>query len=179
MDRRPPLSKILSAYNNYWGDDVTCNIRCPICGFEYQHCLTPQVADSQDSYEAHWGGRGDLIVIPVWGECGSEWEMCFGFHKGVTGTFVRLIKSCKPESYVYFIEAVGLDKIKIGTSDDPEKRLKQLATGSAVTLELKVKISANIELEKELHKKFEHLRVDKEWFYAAREIREYINKASL
>ncbi len=30
------------------------------------------------------------------------------------------------ESYVYFIEAVGRDEIKIGLSGDPEKRLKQL-----------------------------------------------------
>lgn len=112
MERRLPLTKILNALDNSWGDGVTCDIRCPVCGCEYQHCLTPQVVDGQDNYKADWGGRGDLTVIPVWGECGSKWEICFGFHKGITSTFVRLIKSCKPQSYVYFIEAVGLDKVE-------------------------------------------------------------------
>jgi hypothetical protein len=49
---------------------------------------TEQV-DSGDRYRAGWSGRGDLLVVPVEGECGHNWEVCFGFHKGETILFAR------------------------------------------------------------------------------------------
>ncbi|PQV64447.1 hypothetical protein B1R32_105129 [Abditibacterium utsteinense] len=178
-ESRLSMLSVLSKFDDYWGDGITREIRCPICEFEYQHCENPQVIDGKDDYKANWDGRGNLIVIPVWGECGSKWEICFGSHKGYTAAFVRLITSCEETgSYVYFIEAVGLGKIKIGTSDAPKKRLQQLATGSAVTLDLIAMIPGDAQIEKELHKKFDHLRVDREWFFAAKELREYIKIAT-
>ena len=109
------------------------------------------------------------------GEYGCEWELCFGFHKGNTASFVRIVKSCKgPKSFVYFIEAVGLSRIKIGTSDSPEKRLNQLATGSAVPLKIVAIIPGDTELERQLHRRFDHLRFDKEWFHATKELQAYI-----
>jgi DNA-directed RNA polymerase subunit RPC12/RpoP len=77
-------------------------------------------------------------------------------------------------SWVYFIEAVGLNKIKIGTSDDPEKRLRELATGSAVPLRILAKMQGNVELETTLHRRFEHLRFDREWFHATKELLTFI-----
>lgn len=68
---------------------------CPCCGHEYQHFGQPDLIDSGDDYNAGWGGRGDLIVIPFCGECGSEWDLCFGFHKGVTATFIRVRIDCR------------------------------------------------------------------------------------
>lgn len=53
--------------------------------------------DGGDNYEAKWGGRGDLAVIPMWGECGSQWEVCIGFHKGQSRIFVRVSESCKAQ----------------------------------------------------------------------------------
>ncbi len=63
-------------------------IHCPVCGFNYQHADGVTEVDGGDMYEAGWGGRGDLIRIPFWGECGHTWDLCLGFHKGDTFLFV-------------------------------------------------------------------------------------------
>lgn len=65
------------------------DIKCPICAFEYQSAGTPVVEPGNDAYEASWEGRGDLLIIPFLCEDGHKWELCFGFHKGMTGVFVR------------------------------------------------------------------------------------------
>ena len=69
--------------------------QCPCCGYEYVHAGTPHVIDGDDSYRAGWGGRGDLIIVPFGCECGSEWDLCFGFHKGLTQTFLRVRADCR------------------------------------------------------------------------------------
>ena len=74
------------------------NLRCPCCGDEYNHIGAPYMKDGGDNYEAKWHGRGDLNVIPMSGECGSEWELCVGFHKGEAPIFVRVIKDCRNKS---------------------------------------------------------------------------------
>jgi hypothetical protein len=63
---------------------------CPVCPDEYQHPRRPQVVPGGDNYEAGWGGRGDLTVLPFEGECGHRWALCFGFHKGMTFAFVAV-----------------------------------------------------------------------------------------
>ena len=70
---------------------------CPVCGGNYNHFKPPYLKDGGDNYEAKWGGRGDLAVIPMWGECGSQWEVCIGFHKGQNPIFVRVSSSCKAQ----------------------------------------------------------------------------------
>ena len=77
-----------------WGDGAR-NLLCPICGGTYNHMEPPYLKDGGDNYAAGWGGRGDLAVIPMWGECGSKWEVCIGFHKGESPIFVRVSVSCK------------------------------------------------------------------------------------
>ncbi len=68
-------------------------LRCPICRDTYQHAGAYQRIPGRDSYEAGWGGRGDLVIVPVWGECEHRWELCFGSHKGETFCFVRVPQS--------------------------------------------------------------------------------------
>ena len=75
-------------------------IVCPVCGYNYQHLGIPFVIDGNDNYEARWGGRGDLTVIPVYGECGCKWELCFGEHKGNIESFVRIIMPCDVRKYL-------------------------------------------------------------------------------
>jgi hypothetical protein len=65
------------------------HLLCPVCGFEYQHWAEPFIKPGNDNYEASWGGRGDLLVIPMRGECGHEWDICIGTHKGYSELFVR------------------------------------------------------------------------------------------
>ena len=69
-------------------------VLCPCCGDYNQHVGDPHVIDGEDDYRAGWGGRGDLVLVPFWGECGSEWDICFGFHKGSTEAFVRVRVPC-------------------------------------------------------------------------------------
>jgi len=174
MENRLSLAQALNFNDSLWNDGIMTDLKCPECGHNNQHLLQPHFVSGNDNYEAGWNGRGDLVIVPIESECGSNWEICLGFHKGTTSSFVRLGRSCKPKSYVYFIEAVGLDKIKIGVSDNPENRVQQLATGSAVTLRLKAKMSGDALTEREMHKKFQHLQVDREWFYAAKELKDFM-----
>lgn len=67
---------------------------CPVCKSNYNHLKPPYIKDGGDSYEAKWNGRGDLVVVPMRGECGSKWEVCIGFHKGNSSIFARLTESC-------------------------------------------------------------------------------------
>lgn len=90
IDLLPLLSKKKSAA----GSEQRI-LLCPVCGSEYNHIEPPYLKDGGDNYEAKWHGRGDLVVVPLWGECGSKWELCVGFHKGNSSVFVRLNKSCK------------------------------------------------------------------------------------
>ncbi|HKP51605.1 MAG TPA: hypothetical protein VJ183_03030 [Chloroflexia bacterium] len=76
-----------------WGDSSLLDLHCPVCGHEYNHPLDPIRIDGEDSYKAGWPGRGDLLLIPVEGECGHLWELCIGFHKGQTAIFVRVSAS--------------------------------------------------------------------------------------
>lgn len=179
MDNPPnllPIINVIKTENQTWSDGLHANLVCPICGFNYNHMGDPFKAKGNDSYEA-WIGRGDLLVIPFQGECGSEWEFCFGFHKGETVSFVRVCKSCTEDNYLYFIEAEGTDCIKIGRSGNPERRIQQLATGSPYKLILLGKISGEVELEKEIHASFKESRTNGEWFRVSAGLREFIKRA--
>lgn len=79
------IKLILGDEENYKSGTL---INCPICRQEYTHFQSPIVKDNGD-YLNGWNGRGDLIVIPVEGECGHNWELCFGQHKGMTFAFIR------------------------------------------------------------------------------------------
>lgn len=70
--------------------------------------------------------------------------------------------------YVYFIQQ-GRGSIKIGVSDDPERRLKELQTATSRQLRLIAKLclpnrAAAFDLEKDLHAAYGHLRGTGEWF---------------
>lgn len=94
-----PNQEILPSIENEdagWGNGAR-NLLCPVCGGNYNHVKPPYLKDGGDNYEAKWGGCGDLAVIPMWGECGSQWEVCIGFHKGQSRIFVRVSESCKAQ----------------------------------------------------------------------------------
>jgi len=76
------------------------------------------------------------------------------------------------EKDIYFVE--GADLIKIGISEDAEKRFKKLQAENAVPLTLLGCIRGDVYREKALHEKFAHLRSHGEWFQATDELREYI-----
>ena len=58
---------------------------CPYCNDTYIHQENDPIRlEGNDKYDAGWGGRGDVLKVPFWGECGHRFGLCFGFHKGNT-----------------------------------------------------------------------------------------------
>jgi len=54
---------------------------CPVCGGEYNHVIGFEIVSS-DYYEAWSPGCGSCYIVKMSGECGHDWEICIGFHKG-------------------------------------------------------------------------------------------------
>jgi len=73
---------------------------------------------------------------------------------------------------VYFVKSGGY--VKIGVSNDIPRRMKDLQTGSAETLELLHTESGSFDREAELHQQFDAYRVNGEWFQLSNEIIDYI-----
>ena len=73
-----------------------------------------------------------------------------------------------PTMYVYAIRNKHTGRIKLGISENPERRLKELQIGNDCELELLAyREAANrFKDEKAIHNKHQHLRVRGEWFDA-------------
>lgn len=76
---------------------------------------------------------------------------------------------------IYFILAPSAQRIKIGYSGNPNKRINQLLTSSPHELEVLLVIPGTRDEERSLHERFAHLRQHREWFTDCEELREYIN----
>jgi hypothetical protein len=81
----------------YWNEDKKNkpSVVCPECGESFVHFEQPHIIKSGNKHGVAWQGKGDLLVVPLWSECGSFFEICFGFHKGNTFSFVNILKTCK------------------------------------------------------------------------------------
>lgn len=67
-----------------------------------------------------------------------------------------------PTGFVYFM-AMG-DFIKIGFSGSPEHRVKSFAIGNPYDIDILLKIPGSLEVEGEMHRRFDHIRHRGEWF---------------
>lgn len=84
--------------------------------------------------------------------------------QGVLKPFAHCAFLAPPRrGFVYFIKS-GRGPIKIGFSIDPDHRINSLQTGNQDVLVELARIPGDIALERELHKKFSHLRRSGEWF---------------
>jgi len=63
---------------------------CPIC-----QCLNTHIKSADLDFQDEWHGNGEVSITKLWSECGSEWEVCIGYHKGTASIFARISKSCK------------------------------------------------------------------------------------
>lgn len=178
LRRLQPLQTALRDSDFFNQDGLYSLLVCPICNFQFNHIGNPIRRSGDDDYQA-WDGRGDLLVIPIQAECMSEWDICFGFHKGESYAFVRVRRACTDSSYLYFIEAVGTGYIKIGRSADPDRRLAQLATGSPNELRIIGRLGGGAEVERQLHERFELLRDRGEWFRATPELTGFIERSTV
>jgi len=77
-------------------------------------------------------------------------------------------------SKVYFIEAVGLQRIKIGVSTNVGRRRRQLECSSPAKLVLIGCISGTTITERYLHLAFRAWRVNREWFDFAADLQRIV-----
>jgi Meiotically up-regulated gene 113 len=73
-------------------------------------------------------------------------------------------------SLVYFVEAVGLDLIKIGHSRDIGKRMRRLSTGCPAPMRLLGTMPGGEKIERHYHERLAAFRVHGEWFRKAPEV---------
>lgn len=86
----------------------------------------------------------------------------------------RRLHRCTARS-VYFMQSEGGGRIKIGSSNDPERRLQEALTHSATPLRIVGVIRDAIEgLEGELHARFAYARRHLEWFEPVPELVRFI-----
>ena len=78
---------------------------------------------------------------------------------------------------VYFLRPIGMKgPIKIGFSDQPERRLKEMMMWSPFPLELFARVPGNRGLESALHQAFEDAKSHWEWFKPIPELVEAIDR---
>src|SRR5262245_38436826 len=77
---------------------------------------------------------------------------------------MKLTTQSNPPTYVYVIHAAGTNRIKLGVSEQPLKRLRELQTGSPYQLRLIAQWPGNRLLETTLHERLGAYRVSGEWF---------------
>ncbi|HEY2509458.1 MAG TPA: GIY-YIG nuclease family protein [Polyangiaceae bacterium] len=102
--------------------------------------------------------------------------------KAVAMSFERLppvmSRALVKEHTIYFIEAVGADRVKIGrTQHDIVRRLRQIQTSCPFPVRLLGTRTADRYEEWRLHQGWNHLRVmppPSEWFHLTNELREHI-----
>jgi len=73
-------------------------LTCPFCGGSYIHPVNgiyeKSYYDKQENEHTVWGGRGDLYGVVFGCEiCDALFNLCFGFHEGMTFPFVERVGS--------------------------------------------------------------------------------------
>ena len=66
--------------------------------------------------------------------------------------------------YIYIIEAGDFKHVKIGLSENPRRRVKQLQTGHHERLHLAVATPGTSADEGRIHEELSHARISGEWF---------------
>src|SRR5271166_1885722 len=111
------------------------------------------------------------------GSSPQEWmgldEKAFGawMRNGALPSDVSVLEDGR--DCVYFVQAG--EHVKIGTSTRTEARLSNGQTMNALPLKLIGTVRGDRRLETALHKRFNHLRVRGEWFWATPELLAFID----
>ena len=102
--------------------------------------------------------KGDLVMV---------------FNPNPYGTTAS--EEAIPRSVIYFMQSGDKGSIKIGYTEDLDKRLSQLRSMSPTPLYLLGAIEGSRQAEEGLHAQFSHLRDHHEWYHAQDELLTYIN----
>lgn len=86
-------------------------------------------------------------------------------------------------SWVYFVEAIGTDRLKIGwtSATNPQARVHHLQTACPFPLELRLAMAASRDDELKIHRRFAALLVagTREWFHLRGSIAEAIDAGAV
>lgn len=84
------------------------------------------------------------------------------------------------QSGVYFVQAGHWGPIKIGFSDDVDKRIASLQTGNPEVLRLLLVVPGTMATEAKLHEQFASSRIRQsgEWFKTSRQLLEFVGQHS-
>jgi hypothetical protein len=77
--------------------------------------------------------------------------------------------------FVYFIEAGKGGDIKIGVANDVDRRMRSLQSATTKTLRLIVAIPGDQADERGLHRRFNHERLNGEWFKSRGDVRSFVD----
>lgn len=77
---------------------------------------------------------------------------------------------------IYLILCEQTETCKIGFSNNPEKRIKELQTSNPYQLSLISVIEGDINLEKQLHSRFRKFKIKGEWFSSNKLIIDYFSE---
>lgn len=84
-------------------------------------------------------------------------------------------REARSDGWVYFAQAEGSDRVKIGWALDPKLRLVTLQTGCPAPLKLLAITPGDRCIEAEYHREFAHLRIVGEWFRLGDELQDCID----
>ena len=116
-----------------------------------------------------WEDRVKVSLSDIFAECNEK----------KTNKIVETPKSIleyEIDKYVYFIITEHKDRVKIGISNDPKRRLEEVQKYIPYKLILLFYTEGNRVIEQRLHEIFEKDHVQHEWFKFSQEIQELINK---
>lgn len=77
---------------------------------------------------------------------------------------IQQMENTTPTGFVYVIHAIGTNRVKVGFSKEPEKRLKELQTGSPYKLSLLTQWPGNETDERRAHARLRRYKIGGEWF---------------
>lgn len=78
--------------------------------------------------------------------------------------------------FIYFIQGIDGGPVKIGWTQDLDKRKRQLQVGSPVRLSIVAKIPGTKEDELKLHSRFGGINSHGEWFYPRKELIAFVDE---
>lgn len=79
--------------------------------------------------------------------------------------------------FVYFIVDESNQLVKIGYSQAPEQRLKQICTANSGKLVLAKVLRGDQKIERKYHKLFARYKIRREWFELSPEILEFLSRS--
>jgi len=120
---------------------------------------------------------------PLYAATPSGLWQSFDRHGRVVAVEVRYEAHYIPQKdrlgNVYFVQAGAGGPIKIGWTQDIDRRIAELQTANAHKLSLLGMIPGTMEREAALHAQFDHLRLEAEWFQNSPEIFDFIRERAV